>query len=46
MDTRLSLERPYKNDQGLPIPVLQDITQQGELIYEPYEHLVFILYPC
>ncbi|THV08497.1 hypothetical protein K435DRAFT_13103 [Dendrothele bispora CBS 962.96] len=35
MDIRLSLERPYKNDEGLPIPVLQDITQEGELIYEP-----------
>ncbi|KAF5344117.1 hypothetical protein D9758_008900 [Tetrapyrgos nigripes] len=34
MDTKLSLERPYKNDEGLPIPVLQDITQQGDLVYE------------
>ena len=33
---KLSLERPYTDDAGLPIPVLQDITPEGHLIYEPY----------
>ena len=33
---RLSLERPYKNDDGEPIPVLLDITAEGTHIYEPY----------
>ncbi|KAK0468484.1 subunit 17 of mediator complex-domain-containing protein [Desarmillaria tabescens] len=32
---KLSLERPYKDENGAPIPVLQDITPQGEQIYEP-----------
>ncbi|KAK0453773.1 subunit 17 of mediator complex-domain-containing protein [Armillaria borealis] len=32
---KLSLERPYKDENGVPIPVLQDITPQGEQIYEP-----------
>jgi len=31
---RLSLERPYKDDLGKPIPVLFDITPDGERIYE------------
>ncbi|KAL0574670.1 hypothetical protein V5O48_007286 [Marasmius crinis-equi] len=35
-ETRLSLERPYKNDQGQVIPTLFDITAEGELVYEPY----------
>ncbi|KAJ8456329.1 hypothetical protein ONZ45_g18765 [Pleurotus djamor] len=33
-DLKLSLERPYKNDNGEPILNLLDITQQGEFIYE------------
>ncbi|KAF4602024.1 hypothetical protein EYR40_005225 [Pleurotus pulmonarius] len=33
-DLRLSLERPYKNDNGEPIPTLLDITPEGEFIYE------------
>ena len=32
----MSLERPYKDDSGLPLPVLLDITPSGEHIYEPY----------
>ncbi|KAF9268018.1 hypothetical protein L218DRAFT_940755 [Marasmius fiardii PR-910] len=36
-DTKLSLERPYKNDQGQLLPTLFDITPEGELIYEPKE---------
>ncbi|KAG7449152.1 uncharacterized protein BT62DRAFT_964081 [Guyanagaster necrorhizus] len=32
---KLSLERPYKDENGVPVPVLQDITPQGEQIYEP-----------
>lgn len=31
---KLSLERPYKDDQGDIIPVLFDITQEGQRIYE------------
>lgn len=33
---RLSIERPYKNDNGDPIPTLLDITPEGQHIYEPY----------
>ena len=33
---KLSLERPYKDDDGLPIPVLLDITADGQHVYEPY----------
>ncbi|KAF9492808.1 hypothetical protein BDN71DRAFT_1396116 [Pleurotus eryngii] len=33
-DLRLSLERPYKNDNGESIPTLLDITPEGEFIYE------------
>lgn len=33
---KLSLERPYKNDSGDPIPVLLDITPDGP-IYEVYD---------
>ena len=32
---KLSLERPYKDDNGEPIPVLQNITQEGVHEYEP-----------
>ncbi|KAK7054802.1 hypothetical protein VNI00_003265 [Paramarasmius palmivorus] len=35
--TKLSLERPYKNDNGEHLPTLLDITAEGELIYEPKE---------
>jgi hypothetical protein len=31
---KLSLERPYKDEEGNPIPVLLDITPEGEHIYE------------
>lgn len=33
---KLSLERPYKDDRGDPLPVLLDITPDGQHIYEPY----------
>jgi mediator of RNA polymerase II transcription subunit 17, fungi type len=33
---KLSLERPYKDDNGDEIPVLFDISQDGQHIYEPY----------
>ena len=33
---KLSLERPYKDDNSEPIPVLQDIAADGQYIYEPY----------
>ena len=32
---KLSLERPYKDDNGLPIPDLLDITPDGQHIYAP-----------
>lgn len=32
---KLSLERPYKDDNGKPIPTLLDITPEGQHIYEP-----------
>ncbi|OBZ70158.1 Mediator of RNA polymerase II transcription subunit 17 [Grifola frondosa] len=32
---KLSLERPYKDDDGEPLPVLLDITPDGQHIYEP-----------
>jgi mediator of RNA polymerase II transcription subunit 17 len=32
---KLSLERPYKDDEGEIIPTLLDITPEGEHIYEP-----------
>lgn len=31
---RLSLERPYKDDHGSSIPVVEDITPEGEYVYE------------
>lgn len=34
--TKLSLERPYKDDSGARIPVLLDITSEGEQVVEPY----------
>ncbi|KZT12461.1 uncharacterized protein LAESUDRAFT_638864 [Laetiporus sulphureus 93-53] len=34
---KLSLERPYKDDDGEPIPVLLDITPDGKHVYEPKE---------
>jgi hypothetical protein len=33
--TKLSFERPYKDDSGHRIPVLYDLTPEGERIYEP-----------
>ena len=33
---KLSLERPYKDDNGQPIPTLFDITPDGQQIYEEY----------
>ncbi|CCM01597.1 uncharacterized protein FIBRA_03657 [Fibroporia radiculosa] len=34
---RLSLERPYKDDAGQPIPALLDITPDGQYVHEPKE---------
>jgi hypothetical protein len=31
----LSLERPYKDDHGDSLPILLDITPEGERVYEP-----------
>ena len=31
---KLSIERPYKDDQGDIIPVLLDITPEGQHLYE------------
>ncbi|KAH7887696.1 subunit 17 of mediator complex-domain-containing protein [Phlebopus sp. FC_14] len=33
--TTLSLERPYQDDNGEPIPVLLDITSEGHQVFEP-----------
>jgi mediator of RNA polymerase II transcription subunit 17 len=33
---KLSLERPYKDDDGQPMQVLLDVTPDGQLIYEAY----------
>ncbi|EJD00991.1 uncharacterized protein FOMMEDRAFT_125556 [Fomitiporia mediterranea MF3/22] len=33
----LPLERPYKDENGRPIPTLLDITADGQFIYEPRE---------
>lgn len=35
--TKLSLERPYKDDEGNLIPNLLDIAPDGQFIYEPRE---------
>jgi len=32
---KLSLEQPYKDDSGDPIPVLLDILPDGQRVYEP-----------
>lgn len=32
---KLSLERPYKDDNGEPLPELLDITPEGQHIYRP-----------
>ncbi|CDO75576.1 hypothetical protein BN946_scf184858.g16 [Trametes cinnabarina] len=34
---KLSLERPYKDDSGQPLPELLDITPDGQQIYRPRE---------
>ncbi|EIW61969.1 uncharacterized protein TRAVEDRAFT_44798 [Trametes versicolor FP-101664 SS1] len=34
---KLSLERPYKDDSGEPIPELLDITPEGQHVYRPRE---------
>ncbi|KAF8205025.1 subunit 17 of mediator complex-domain-containing protein [Pholiota molesta] len=34
---KLSFERPYKDDSGKPIPLLYDLTPEGQFIYEPKE---------
>ncbi|KLO08277.1 hypothetical protein SCHPADRAFT_944596 [Schizopora paradoxa] len=36
-ETRLSLERPYKDDNDNPIPTLLDIAPDGTFAYEPEE---------
>ncbi|KAF8558764.1 hypothetical protein OG21DRAFT_1503716 [Imleria badia] len=41
--TTLSLERPYKDDSGARIPVLLDITPEGEQIVEPIENPTTLL---
>ncbi|KAF5363246.1 hypothetical protein D9756_000427 [Leucocoprinus leucothites] len=35
---KLPLERPYKDDHGNPIPVVEDITPDGQYIYETKEN--------
>ncbi|KAF9247092.1 subunit 17 of mediator complex-domain-containing protein [Melanogaster broomeanus] len=41
--TKLSLERPYKDDHGERIPVLLDITPNGDQIPEPSENPTTVL---
>jgi len=41
-NTKLSFERPYKDDSGNRVPVLYDLTPEGERIYEPYAVLLFL----
>lgn len=36
---KLTLERPYKDDQGNAIRQLLDVTPEGQQIYEPYAPL-------
>jgi hypothetical protein len=43
---KLSLERPYTDDDGQPIPILYDITPEGRLIYEPYVFFDLSPYTC
>lgn len=33
---KLTLERPYTDDQGNPVHQLLDVTPEGQQIYEPY----------
>lgn len=40
---KLSLEPPYRDDNGKPIPKLKDITQDGILVYE--ESVLILLEP-
>ena len=35
LQTKLSLEPPYRNDDGKSIPVTYEILPTGEYIYEP-----------
>ncbi|EIN10368.1 hypothetical protein PUNSTDRAFT_65442 [Punctularia strigosozonata HHB-11173 SS5] len=42
-DLRLSLERPWKDDDGEHIPVLYDITPDGQQIYEPRDDPATVL---
>ena len=38
---KLTLERPYKDDQGNAIRQLLDVTPEGQQIYEPYARVSF-----
>ena len=40
---KLTLERPYTDDQGNPIRQLLDVTPEGQQIYEPCARLTLIL---
>lgn len=41
---RLTLERPYTDDQGNPIRQLLDVTPEGQQIYEPCARVPFFIY--
>ena len=41
---KLTLERPYTDDQGNPIRQLLDVTPEGQQIYEPYARTSLLLY--
>jgi len=38
---KLTLERPYTDDQGSPIRQLLDVTPEGQQIYEPYAPILY-----
>lgn len=44
--TKLSLERPYRDDRGERIPVLLDITPEGEQVFESYAIVLSFAISC
>lgn len=40
---KLTLERPYKDDQGNIIRQLLDVTPEGQQVYEPYARALAFL---
>lgn len=42
---KLTLERPYKDDQGNVIRQLLDVTPEGQQIYQPCAHISSFIIP-